>query len=55
LKIIASSPTSFTVKFNREDLAGVATGNAVDMTIKGTIYSSIREAQFEGVDTITVK
>ena len=55
MKGIAFSPTSFIVKFNREDLAEVSTGNAVAMTIKRTIYSSIREAQFEGVDTITVK
>jgi hypothetical protein len=42
------------VKFNRQDLVGVPTGDAVPLTVIGKVFYNGGEADFEGTDTIRV-
>jgi hypothetical protein len=55
VKTTAAGDGTFIVKFNRQGLMSVSPGEAVNFTVKGTIYNSVREAQFEGTDTIRVQ
>lgn len=48
------SGNKYTAQFNRQDLVGVSTGNAVTLTVKGTFTYDGKVAQIQASDTVKV-
>jgi feruloyl esterase len=48
------SGNTYTAKFNKQDLVGVAAGNAVTLTVKGTFTHNASTADIQASDTIKV-
>lgn len=53
-KKVTISENMYIAKFNRQDLKGVQTGDAVTLTVKGTFIRNGKQAQIQGSDTIRV-
>lgn len=54
VKIAVAGKTRYLLMFNRQDVKNVSAGEAVTLTVRGTIYNFEREALFEGSDTVRV-
>ena len=48
------SGNTYTAKFNKQDLVGVAPGDAVTLTVKGTFTPDGNVAQIQASDTVKV-